>query len=143
MIIHYFGLKRTQAARQLRSWKGSKFMIDEHVLTMSSVEIASSISDRLSISLEEIIEMSLDSMLPSKSKKMNDDSSGSSKLALAQSSDVMENYLRELTVFLVLANSNESGTESELVNSIFTLLKTFSHLMLHLYPIMSQQILAC
>ena len=66
---------------------------------MSSVEIASSISDRLSILLEEIFEISLDSMLPSKSKKMNDDSSGSSKLALAQRSDVMENYLRELTVF--------------------------------------------
>ena len=66
---------------------------------MSSVEIASSISDRLSISLKEIIEMSLDSMLPSKSKKMNDDSSGSSGLALAQSSDVMEKYLRELTFF--------------------------------------------
>ena len=99
VIIHNFGLKRTQAARQLRSWKGSKFMIDEHVLTMSSVEIASSISDRLSISLEEIIEISLDSMLPFKSKKMNDDSSGSSRLALAQSSDVMEKYLRVLTVF--------------------------------------------
>ena len=90
---------------------------------MSSVEIASSISDRLSISLEEIIEMSLDSMLPSKSKKMNDDSSGSSRLALAQSSDEMEMYLRKLTVFLFRANSNESGTESELVNSVFTLLK--------------------
>ena len=86
-------------------------MIDEHVLTMSSVEIASSISDRLSISLEEIIEMFLDSILPSKSKKMNDDSSCSSRLALAQSSDVMEKYLRELTVFLFEVDSNESGTE--------------------------------
>ena len=74
-------------------------MIDEHVLTMSSLEIDSSISDRLSISLEEIIEMSLDSMLPSKSKKMNDDSSGSSRLALAQSSDEMEMYLHKLTLF--------------------------------------------
>ena len=74
-------------------------MIDEHVLTMSSVEIASSISDRSSISLKEIIEMSLDSMLLSKSKKMNDDSSDSSRLALAQSNDVMEKYLRELTFF--------------------------------------------
>ena len=118
-------------------------MIDEHVLTILSVDIASSISDRLSISLEEIIEMSLDSMLPYKSKKMNDDSSGSSRLALAQSSDDMEIYLRKLTVFLFRANSNESGTESELVNSVFTLLKTFSHLMLQLYPIISQQTLAC
>ena len=67
--------------------------------------------------------MSLDSMLPSKSKKMNDDSSGSSRLALAQSSDEMEMYLRKLSVFLFRANSNESGTESELVNSVFTLLK--------------------
>ena len=104
MIIHNFGLKRTQAASQLKSWKGSTFMIDEHVLTMSSVEIASSISDRLSISLEEIIEMSLDSMLPSKSKKM-------------------EMYLRKLTVFLFRVKSNVSGTESESVNSVFTLLK--------------------
>ena len=32
-------------------------------------------------------------------------------------------YLRKLTVFLFRANSNESGTESELVNSVFTLLK--------------------
>ena len=74
-------------------------MTDEHVLTMSSVEIASSISDRSTISLKEIIEMSLDSMLLSKSKKMNDDSSDSSRLALAQSNDVMEKYLRELTFF--------------------------------------------
>ena len=86
-------------------------MIDEHVLTMSSLEIASSISDILSISLEEMIKMSLDSMLPSKSKKTNDDSSGSSRLALAHSSDVMERYLRKLTVFLFGINSNESGTE--------------------------------
>ena len=86
-------------------------MIDEHVLTMSSLEIASSISDILSISLEEMIKMSLDSMLPSKSKKTNDDSSGSSRLALAHSSDVMERYLRKLTVFLFGINSNEPGTE--------------------------------
>ena len=88
--IHNFGLKRTQATRQLRSWKGSKLMIDEHVLTISSVEIASSISDRLSSFLEEIIEISLDSMLPSKSKKMNNDSPSLFRLALAQSCDVME-----------------------------------------------------
>ena len=35
----------------------------------------------------------------------------------------MEKYLRELTVFLFGVNYNESGTESELVNSVFTLLK--------------------
>ena len=70
-------------------------------LTIPSVEILSSISDRLPISLEEIIEMTLDSILSSKSKKMNNDSSGSSRLALAQNSDVMESYLRELTVFFV------------------------------------------
>ena len=90
--IHNFGLKKTQAARQLRSWKGSKLMIDEHVLTILSVEISSSISDRLSILLEEIIEISLDSMLPSKSKKMNNDSSDLPRFSLAQSSDVMEKY---------------------------------------------------
>ena len=67
-------------------------MIDEHVLTKSSLEIASSISDKLSISLEEINEMSLDSMLPSKSKKMNNDSSDLPRFSLAQSSDVMEKY---------------------------------------------------
>jgi len=70
-------------------------------LTIPSVEILSSISDRLPISLEEIIEMTLDSILSSKSKKMNNDSSDSSRLALAQNSDVMESYLRELTVFFV------------------------------------------
>ena len=51
-IILCFGLKCTQATRQLRSWKGSKFVIDEHVLTMSTEDITSSISDRLSISAE-------------------------------------------------------------------------------------------
>ena len=49
--------------------------------------------------------MSLDSMLPSKSKKMNDDSSGSSRLTLAQRSDEMEMYLRKFTVFFVRENS--------------------------------------
>ena len=127
-IIHNFGLKRTQAVRQLRSWKVTKFMIDEYVLTMSSVEISSSISDRLSISLEEIIEI-----LPSKSKKTNDDSSGSSRLALAQSSDEIEMYLRKLTVFLFCANSNESETENELVNSVFTLLKKYSYILCYNY----------
>ena len=39
MIIRNFGLKRIQAAHQLRSWEGSKFMIEEDVLTMSSLEI--------------------------------------------------------------------------------------------------------
>ena len=32
MIIHTLGSKKTQAARQLRYWKESKFMINEHVL---------------------------------------------------------------------------------------------------------------
>ena len=76
MIIHSLGSKKTQAARQLRYWKESKFMFDEHVLTLSTEKIASNISDRLSVSAKEIVELSLDSMLPSKSKKLNDDSSG-------------------------------------------------------------------
>ena len=37
-IILSFGLKRTQVTRQLRCWKESKFMIDGHVLTMSTEE---------------------------------------------------------------------------------------------------------
>ena len=123
MIIHSLGSKKTQAARQLRSWKESKFMFDEHILTLSTEKIASNISDRLSNSAKEIVELSLDSILPSKSKKLNDDSSGSSRLTLAQSSDVMETYLRELSIYLFGITSNGSGTKSELVKSVFILLK--------------------
>ena len=85
MIILSFSLKRTQAARQLRFWKESKFMINEFFLTMLNEEIASSILDKLPVSVEEVIELSFDSMFPYKSKKLNDDSSGSSNVALAQS----------------------------------------------------------
>ena len=96
-------------------------MIDEHVLIMPTKEIASSISNILSISAEEIIELSLDSILPSKSKKLTDDISGSSRLDLTQSSTTMENYLRELSVYLLRISYDGSGTESELM--YFFLLK--------------------
>ena len=55
-------------------------------------------------------------MLPSKSF-------GSFRLTLAKSSDVMEKYLRELSVYLFGISSDGSGTESELVKSVFLLLK--------------------
>ena len=117
-IIARFGLKRTQPVRQLLIWKQSKYMIDNHVVTISSENIASRITYRLTISLDEIVHQNPLNMIPFELTKKD---SGSCKFALSQSSTKMDASLRQLVSYLCVDNDTQEE-KRELINGILRLL---------------------